>query len=124
MRQLILSVVAVLMIAAGGQAQSNVDSKPSFPGGDEAMNQYFVENLVYPPMALENGIEGVVTIDFLVKADGSIGDIKIVRMVDPDLEEEAIRIVKSMPKWNPGVYNGVAVDSWFRVPIKFRLPAN
>lgn len=122
MKQTLITFVVSLFITLSVNAQSNVDTQPSFPGGDEALQKFLTENIHYPEPALENGIEGVVTIDFLVKADGSIGETKIVRMIDPDLEDEAVRIVKSMPKWNPGIYNGKPVDSWFRVPIKFRLP--
>lgn len=99
------------------------NSHPSFPGGEEALKKYLAENIEYPPMAEEMGIEGVVTVEFKVKADGSIGDAKIVRMVDPDLEEEALRIVKSMPRWNPASKDGEPTDAWFSLPIKFILPA-
>ena len=86
------------------------------------MRNYLTENIQYPPMAAEMGIEGVVTVEFMVKADGSIGNAKIVRVVDPDLEEEALRIVNSMPRWNPASMDGVPTDAWFSLPIKFILP--
>ncbi len=115
---LLLSLMLGFLFANAQQTNS-----PSFPGGEEALAAFLTENIQYPEMAAENGIEGVVTLDFMVKSDGSIGEVKVVRMVDPDLEDEAVRVVKSMPKWNPGIEDGVAVDSWFRLPIKFRLPA-
>ena len=98
------------------------NSQPSYPGGEEALRNYLSENIQYPPMAAEMGIEGVVTVEFMVKADGSIGDAKIVRMVDPDLEEEALRVVMNMPRWNPASKDGVPADAWFSLPIKFILP--
>ena len=95
---------------------------PEYPGGDDAMNQYFTTNLKYPATARANGIEGVVDVAFTVKADGSIGAIKIVRMVDPDLEQEAIRLVKGMPAWTPADKNGQPVDAQTQVQITFTLP--
>lgn len=92
---------------------------PSYPGGETALTTYISENLQYPAEAKANGIEGVVGVTFMVKADGSIGSIKIKRMVDPDLESEAIRLVKGMPKWTPGSVDGVAVDSPAEVDIPF-----
>lgn len=121
MRRIILFLALSLGLTLAN-AQDQSTTQPSFPGGEEALTTYLTENIQYPEIAAENGIEGVVTLDFLVKSDGSIGEVKIVRMVDPDLEDEAIRVVKAMPKWEPGTNNGVAVDAWFRLPIKFRLP--
>ena len=123
MRRIILFLAFILGLLSAN-AQEQLDSKPSFPGGEEALATYLTENIQYPIIAAENGIEGVVTLDFMVKSDGSIGEIKIVRMVDLDLEDEAVRVVKAMPKWEPATNNGIAVDAWFRLPIKFRLPTN
>ncbi|MCM1153626.1 MAG: energy transducer TonB [Muribaculum sp.] len=95
---------------------------PAFPGGDAALNAYISENLKYPPTAIDNGIEGTVEVNFTVKSDGTIGAIKIVRMVDPDLEQEAIRLVKNMPAWTPADSNGVAVDAPATVKVVFTLP--
>lgn len=96
--------------------------KPEYPGGQDALNQYISTNLKYPQAAKDNGIEGVVDVAFTVKADGSIGAIKIVRMIDPDLEEEAIRLVKGMPAWTPADKNGQPVDAQTQVEINFVLP--
>lgn len=93
----------------------------SFPGGEEALEKYISANLKYPATAAENGIEGVVQVSFTVKADGSIGTIKIDRMVDPDLEQEAIRLVKSMPVWIPATGNGTPIDSRQTLKIPFTL---
>ena len=86
------------------------------------MMQYLADNVCYPEIAAEMGIEGVVTVEFTVKADGSIADAKIVRMVDPDLEEEALRLVNSMPRWTPASDNGTPTEARYSLPIKFRLP--
>ncbi|MDE6410854.1 MAG: energy transducer TonB [Muribaculaceae bacterium] len=93
-------IIALLMIAFSFLGV-NAQTSPAFPGGETALQTYITENLQYPASAKENGIEGVVSVTFTVKADGSIGNIKIKRMVDPDLEAEAIRLVKGMPKWTP-----------------------
>lgn len=98
------------------------DSAASFPGGEEAMKSYLSQNMKYPQMALDNGIEGVVDVAFIVKTDGSVGSIKIVRMVDPDLEQEAIRLVKNMPAWNPAEGPSGAMDSPVTIKIDFILP--
>ena len=95
---------------------------PEYPGGKDALNNYITSNLKYPAGAIANGIEGVVDVAFTVKADGSIGSIKIVRMVDPDLEQEAIRLVKNMPAWTPADKNGQPVDAQTQVQINFTLP--
>lgn len=95
---------------------------PEYPGGQDALNQYLTTNLKYPATAKANGIEGVVDVAFTVKADGTIGAIKIVRMVDPDLEQEAIRLVKGMPAWTPADKNGQPIDAQTQVQIKFILP--
>lgn len=93
----------------------------SFPGGEEAQTQYIQVNLKYPATAKENGIEGVVAVIFTVRTDGSIGNIKIKRMVDPDLENEAIRLVKQMPAWVPATDNGQPVESTAEVDVPFTL---
>ena len=95
---------------------------PEYPGGQEAMDQYISENLKYPKSAQDNGIEGTVDLNLTVKPDGSIGTIKIVRMIDPDLEAEAIRLVKGMPAWTPADKNGTPVEAPAQVQINFVLP--
>lgn len=97
------------------------DTKASFPGGEEAQNAFIAKTLVYPQMAKDNGIEGVVTLTFTVKANGTIGNIKVKRMVDPDLEAEAIRVVKKMPAWTPATSDGVAIESVAEIPFTFSL---
>lgn len=116
-------LIAALTLTAGIAFSAAADSAPSFPGGQEALNTYIENNLKYPQAAKDNGIEGIVNVSFSVKADGSIGSIKIVRMIDPDLEQEAIRLVKNMPAWTPAEKGGAAVDELVTLPIKFNLPA-
>ena len=97
-------------------------TKAEFAGGEKALTEYIVKNLKYPEMARENGVEGVVTVIFTVKADGSIGNIKIKRMVDPDLEQESVRLVKTMPKWTPSTDDaGNPTDSTAEISIPFTL---
>lgn len=111
-----------MMAAIGITFAANAaDTKASFPGGIKAQNEFIAATLVYPQIAKDNGIEGVVTIIFTVKPDGSIGNIKVKRMVDPDLEAEAIRVVKKMPTWKPATKDGVAVESVEEIPFTFSL---
>lgn len=114
-------IIMALCLALGIGTASAAVTAPSYPGGDEALQTYLKTNMKYPSIAKENGVEGVVSVVFTVKADGSIGNIKIKRMVDPDLEAEAIRLVKDMPKWTPGADNGTSVDAPAEVNISFTL---
>ncbi len=99
----------------------NVEQMPQFPGGDKALLKYLNENIRYPQIALENGISGKVVLKFVVNADGSVGDVVVLRGVDRVLDQEAIRVVKSMPKWSPGRQNGRAVRVYYNVPVDFRI---
>lgn len=114
----ILTLIAGLALSAAAYAGAT----PEYPGGDAAMKQYLAENMKYPQTAIDNGIEGTVDVAFTVKTDGSIGTIKIVRMVDPDLEQEAVRLVKSMPAWIPADKNGSPVEAPVQIQINFELP--
>lgn len=115
-------IVAFVVLLAGFVISAMAaEVKPAYPGGTEAMNKYISENLQYPEMAKDNGIEGVVDVTFVVKTDGSIGNIKIKRMIDPDLESEAIRLVKGMPKWTPASDNGAPVESTAEISVPFTL---
>ena len=98
-----------------------VDEKPSFPGGESAMKSYLNSTLKYPIYAQENGVQGRVIVQFIIEKDGSISDVKISRSVDPSLDREALRVVKAMPKWNPGKLNGIPVRVKNEVPVVFRL---
>ena len=98
-----------------------VEQMPSFPGGPSALMQYLNSNIKYPVVAEENGVQGRVVCTFVVEKDGSITDVRVVKSVDPSLDKEAARVVKSMPKWIPGKQNGSAVRVKYTVPVTFRL---
>lgn len=96
-----------------------VEQMPEFPGGDKALKRFLDRNLRYPQAAEENGIQGIVIVRFVVRPDGSITDINVVVPVDRMLDEEAVRVIKSMPKWVPGMQNGHAVSVLIQQDIKF-----
>jgi protein TonB len=98
-----------------------VEEMPEFPGGQSALMKYLSENIRYPVIAQENGIEGRVICSFVVERDGSITDVQVVRGVDPSLDREAVRVIQSMPKWKPGKQRGKPVRVRFTLPIVFRL---
>jgi protein TonB len=98
-----------------------VEVQPEFPGGMNALMTWLGNNMRYPVIAQENGIQGRVTTNFVVERDGSITDVQIVRGVDPSLDREAIRVVSSMPRWTPGKQRGQAVRVRFTLPVVFRL---
>ena len=99
----------------------DVDQQPSFPGGTNALNTFIVSNLKYPVFAQEKGIQGRVVVKFIVEKDGSISNVEVDRSVDPDLDNEAMRVVKAMPKWISGQINGKAVKVECSHPFVFRL---
>lgn len=98
-----------------------VEQPPVFPGGEAALLKYIKEHLVYPQIAAENNIQGRVVVQFVVTKTGQVGEVKVVRPRDPDLDKEAVRVVKSLPKFNPGKQNGNAVNVWYTLPITFKL---
>ncbi len=95
-----------------------VEDMPTFPGD---INKWLGKNVKYPVIAQENNIQGRVTVQFVIEKDGSITDVKVLRSVDPSLDKEAVRVVKSMPKWKPGKQRGKPVRVSYTVPINFRL---
>lgn len=98
-----------------------VDEKPSFPGGESAMKSYLNSNVKYPVEAQENCIQGRVIVQFIIEKDGSISDVKVASGVDLSLDKEAIRVVKAMPKWNPGKLQGIPARVKNEVPVVFRF---
>lgn len=98
-----------------------VEQQPSFPGGQGAMFSYISNNLQYPEKAQKNGIQGRVVVKFIVEKDGSISNVEVNRSVDPDLDNEAMRVIKNMPKWNPAKQNGKEVRAYYDIPVTFRL---
>ena len=99
-----------------------VESMPEFPGGPQAMYKYIGENLKYPVIAQENGIQGKVVCQFTINKDGSLVDIEVVRSAgDASLDKEAMRVIKSMPKWKPGKQRNQPVRVKFTLPVTFKL---
>ncbi len=98
-----------------------VEENPRFPGGEEACMKWLSDNIKYPPICVEQGVQGRVYAQFVVNKDGSIVDIKIVRSPDPYLSKEAERVLKMMPKWSPGKQRGKPVRVKFSLPVMFRL---
>lgn len=98
-----------------------VEQPPSFPGGMAALQAYLRDNIKYPVVAAENGIEGRVIVQFVVGKDGSISNVTVARSADASLDKEAVRVVKSMPKWTPGKQNGTTVNVKYTCPVTFRL---
>lgn len=97
------------------------EQKPEFPGGEAALLRYLSDNIRYPKNAHDNKIEGRVVISFVIQKDGTIGETKILRSVDPELDAEAERVVRSLPVFTPGKMNGKAVAVWYSLPIAFKL---
>lgn len=98
-----------------------VEDQPLFPGGNAAMMKFLSDNIKYPVIAQENGIQGRVICNFVVEKDGSITDVQVVRGVDPSLDKEAVRVIQQMPRWKPGKQRGQAVRVRFTLPVVFRL---
>jgi len=98
-----------------------VENQPEFPGGNAAMMKFLSDNIKYPVIAQENGIQGRVICNFVVERDGGITDVQVVRGVDPSLDREAIRVIQQMPRWTPGKQRGQAVRVRFTLPVVFRL---
>lgn len=98
-----------------------VEQRPEFPGGESALLKFLSDNIKYPVIAQENGIQGRVITTFVVERDGSITDINVVRGQDPSLDKEAVRVIKTMPRWKPGQQRGKPVRVRFTLPVHFRL---
>ena len=98
-----------------------VEQQPEFPGGMSALMKFLSDNIKYPVIAQENGIQGRVITTFVVERDGSITDINVVRGQDPSLDKEAVRVIKTMPRWKPGQQRGKPVRVRFTLPVQFRL---
>ncbi|WP_305295931.1 energy transducer TonB [Muribaculum intestinale] len=98
-----------------------VEQMPQFPGGEAELMKYIQKNLKYPPVAMENNIQGRVVVQFVVTKTGKIGEVKVARGKDHDLDKEAVRVVKSLPDFIPGKMNGQSVNVWYTLPITFKL---
>jgi len=99
----------------------SVEQMPQFPGGDVALMKYLQSHINYPPMAAENNIQGRVVVQFVVDKTGKVGEVKILRSVDKDLDKEASRVCASLPKFTPGRQNGQPVSVWYTLPVTFKL---
>lgn len=98
-----------------------VEHMPEFPGGDAALRKHIAQNVVFPEIAKENGIQGKVYVSFVINQKGEVENVKVLRGVDPSLDKEAIRVVKTLPKWKPGSQRGKPVKVSYNVPINFQL---
>ncbi len=98
-----------------------VEQTPEFPGGMGELMKFLQRNVRYPAAAQQAGIQGKVEVEFTVKKDGSVSDVKVIRSVNPELDAEAVRVISAMPKWKPGEQRGTPVDARFEMPIVFRL---
>lgn len=129
MRHLLLLVLMLLssvtMTAQNDEQvalqDSILETMPSYPGGQVALFQFLSKTIKYPVSAEEKKIQGRVIVGFYVEADGTITDVEVKKSVDPSLDEEAVRVVKSMPKWIPGKKDGVPVKIEYTLPVTFRL---
>ncbi len=98
-----------------------VEEYPTFPGGDRARIKFLQQNIHYPKEALQNHQEGKVVINFIVEKDGSVSNLKVLNSIGRGCDDEAFRVAKMMPKWNPGKQSGVPVRVSFNMPISFML---
>ena len=104
-----------------GKVYDLVDEMPSFPGGPAELMKWLSSHVQYPAIAIDICIQGTVTVAFIVEPDGSVSNAKLVRSVDPSIDQEALRLVGQMPKWNPGKRAGIPVRVRYCLPIKFKL---
>lgn len=133
MKRTILMAIAACMMTLGAQAQVKnetttsenvfdvVEDMPQYPDGMQGMMKFLIENISYPKDAQEKKISGRVLVTFVVEKDGSISNVETVKSVFPSLDDEAVRVVKSMPNWKPGKQNGKVVRVKYTLPISFSL---
>ena len=139
----IFIIICAMACSLGAQAQKSIDlindnydasndevfhssgHMPSFPGGDVALMKFIKDNMIYPYEALKNRIEGKVIIQFVVTKTGKVGKVKVVRSVNKELDQEAVRLIKMLPDFSPGRNNvGEPVNVWYILPVIFKLPDN
>ena len=108
-------------VDTSGRVFTVVQQMPEFPSGQASLLKYLATRIKYPAIAQENGIQGRVSCSFVVDTDGSLKNIEVIRGIDPSLDREAVRVIREMPKWNPGVQNNMAVAVKYTVPVTFRL---
>lgn len=128
-----LSVMSVSVAMADNSATKETDevvweelwveeARPQFPGGQLALMEWIKQNMVYPQEAIAKGIEGRVIVKFTIEEDGTITNGKILRGIDPLLDNEALRLVSIMPKWSPGRFAGKDIRAIYNLPLSFKLP--
>ena len=123
MKRLSIILLVALMLPLVASAQDNstiyrsVEQMPQFPGGEAALMKYIHSHIQYPE---NTDVEGRVIVQFVVKADGSIGEVKVLRRVEETLDKEAVRVVKTLPKFTPGRQDGQAVSVWYTLPVSFK----
>jgi protein TonB len=98
-----------------------VEEMPQFPGGEQKLMEFVAKNIKYPQIARETGIQGRVFVGFVVEPDGSISNVKLLRGIGGGCDEEAMRVIKSLPKWKPGKQRGKAVRVSYQIPVFFKL---
>lgn len=99
-----------------------VETQPEFPGGIAELMKYLQKNMRYPKVCKEQGLQGRVIVQFVVNTDSTISDVNVIKPVNPHFDKEALRVVKAMPKWKPGMQRGEPVRVRFTLPVTFRLP--
>ena len=99
----------------------SVEQMPEFPGGVEGLMRYLQQNVQYPPTAIQNNVQGRVIVQFIIDETGQVGDVKVVRSVSEEVDAEAVRVIKSMPKFEPGRQGGEPVSVWYTLPIAFKM---
>ena len=123
MKKTLFLIIFTLFCIGNISALHVVEESPEYPGGMTELLKYMKENLQYPEEAIEKGIEGRVICQFTVKKDGSIDNIVVLKSIHKSLDEEAIRLIKNMPKWKPGKnYKGEVQDCKYTIPFSFKLP--
>ena len=109
------------MIVKEQMVGSYVERQPQFPGGDKALMKYLRDSFKYPEEAVKQEIQGRVVVQFVVTKTGEISDVKVVQPLHPSCDEEAVRLISSMPIWIPATQNGVPVIVYYTIPIRFSL---
>ena len=111
----------VLQKPIDSKVYTAVEQMPFFPGGDNALMKYIASHLQYPPMAEEQGIQGKCIVQFVVTSTGDIGEVKIIRSLSPECDNEAKRLISTLPRFNPGQQDGQPVNVWYTTLVSFRL---
>ncbi len=103
------------------QIFTTVEQMPVFPGNIPALRSFLSKHLRYPEIAYKNNTEGTVQVRFVVEVDGSVSNAEITQKLSPECDEEALRVIRKMPRWNPGMHDGRAVAVYYTIPVSFRL---